>query len=125
MKEAIAKACLNGVDIYFDNVGGEISDAVLANINKYARIPLCGAISTYNATERAVGPSLQPILIKSSAKMQGFIVSNFADKFPQAMTQLGTWFKEGKLSYSETIVERFDNIPLAFIDLLRGGMKGR
>ena len=125
MKEAIAKACPNGVDIYFDNVGGEISDAVLANINKYARIPLCGAISTYNSTETPVGPSLQPILIKSSARMQGFIVSNFADKFPQAMTQLGTWFKEGKLSYSETIVEGFDKIPQAFIDLFAGKNEGK
>ncbi len=125
MKEAIAKACPNGVDIYFDNVGGEISDAVLANINKYARIALCGSISMYNATETPVGPRLQPILLKSSARMQGFIVSNFADQFPQAMTQLETWFKEGKITYSETIVEGFDNIPQAFIDLFAGKNEGK
>jgi NADPH-dependent curcumin reductase CurA len=125
MKEAIAKACPNGVDIYFDNVGGEISDAVLANINKYARIALCGAISMYNATEAPIGPRLQPMLLKSSARMQGFIVSNFADKFPQAITQLGNWFKEGKITYSETIVEGFDNIPQAFIDLFAGKNEGK
>lgn len=125
MKESIAKACPNGVDIYFDNVGGEISDAVLENINKYARIPVCGTISTYNATETPVGPRPQTILIKSSARMQGFIVSDFADKFQLAMTQLGIWFKEGKLSYSETIVEGFDNIPQAFINLFAGKNEGK
>src|ERR1019366_2433697 len=78
MKAAIAKVCPDGVDIYFDNVGGEISDAVLANINKNARIPLCGAISTYNATEEPLGPRIQSILIKNSALIQGFIVSNYA-----------------------------------------------
>lgn len=125
MKAAIAKACPNGVDIYFDNVGGEISDAVLANINKNARIPLCGAISNYNATEEPLGPRLQSTLIKNSALIQGFIISNYAAKFPQGFGQLANWFKEGKIQYSETIVEGFNNIPQAFIDLFSGKNEGK
>ncbi|WP_067149429.1 NADP-dependent oxidoreductase [Pseudotamlana agarivorans] len=115
----------NGVDIYFDNVGGPISDAVLFNINRFARIIICGAISVYNKTELPTGLSVQPFLVKNSALMQGFIVSNYAEKFPEAIQQLATWLKEGKLTYTETIVEGFDNIPKAFIDLFEGKNKGK
>lgn len=125
IKEAIKEAAPNGVDIYFDNVGGEISDAVLANVNKFARIPVCGAISTYNETSVSMGPRVQSILVKNSVLMQGFIVSNYADKFPEAITQLGKWLKEGKLSYKETIVNGFDQIPQAFIDLFEGKNEGK
>jgi len=125
MKAAIAKACPNGVDIYFDNVGGGISDAVLANINKYARIPVCGAISLYNATETQIGPRVEPVLVKNSALIQGFIVTNYAAKFPEALSQLGKWFKEGKIHYTETIVEGFATIPQAFIDLFSGKNEGK
>lgn len=125
MKEAIREACPNGVDIYFDNVGGEISDAVLANINKYARLPICGAISLYNETEMPVGPRLQPILLTKSATMRGFIVSDFAEKFPQAIKQLTNWLKEGKLTYAETIVHGFNHIPQAFLDLFEGKNEGK
>ncbi|AUS06740.1 NADP-dependent oxidoreductase [Pseudotamlana carrageenivorans] len=115
----------NGVDIYFDNVGGPISDAVLFNINRFARMIICGAISVYNKTELPTGLSVQPFLVKNSALMQGFIVSNYAEKFPEAIQQLATWLKEGKLTYTETIVEGFDNIPKAFIDLFEGKNKGK
>lgn len=125
MKQAIKDAAPDGVDIYFDNVGGEISDAVLASINKFGRIPVCGAISLYNNTEVSVGPRVQPILVKNSALMQGFIVSNFADKFPEAIKSLTAWLKEGKLNYTETIVEGFDQIPQAFIDLFEGKNEGK
>lgn len=125
MNQAIKDAAPNGVDIYFDNVGGEISDAVLANINKFGRVPVCGAISLYNNTEVSMGPRVQPILVKNSALMQGFIVSNFADKFPEAIKPLTAWLKEGKLSYTETIVEGFDQIPQAFIDLFEGKNEGK
>lgn len=125
MQQAIKDAAPDGVDIYFDNVGGEISDAVLANINKFGRVPVCGAISLYNNTEVSVGPRVQPILVKNSALMQGFIVSNFADKFPEAIKTLTTWLKEGKLNYTETIVEGFDEIPQAFIDLFEGKNEGK
>ncbi|WP_179315452.1 NADP-dependent oxidoreductase [Winogradskyella undariae] len=125
MQEAIAKAAPNGVDVYFDNVGGLISDGVLVNINQLARIIICGAISVYNSTEAPKSLSVQPFLVKNSALMQGFIVSNYAAKFPQAIKQLATWLAEDKLTYSETVVEGFDNIPQAFIDLFDGKNKGK
>jgi len=125
LKEAIKQACPNGVDIYFDNVGGEISDAVLACINKYARLPVCGAISLYNETSVPMGPRLQPILLTKSATMRGFIVRDFTDKFPEATKQLTAWMKEGHLKNSETIVNGFDRIPQAFLDLFEGKNQGK
>jgi hypothetical protein len=125
IKADIAKAAPNGVDIYFDNVGGPISDAVLFNINRFARLIICGAISVYNNTELPISVSVQPFLVKNSALMQGFIVSNYAEKFPEAMKQLSGWLAEEKLTYTETIVNGFDNIPNAFIDLFEGKNKGK
>jgi hypothetical protein len=125
MAEAIAVACPDGVDVYFDNVGGVISDAVLFNINKFARMIICGAISVYNETSLPESISVQPFLVKNSALMQGFIVSNYAAKFPEAIKQLATWLQEGKLTYTETVVEGFDQIPQAFMDLFEGKNKGK
>ncbi|WP_028282167.1 NADP-dependent oxidoreductase [Olleya marilimosa] len=125
MKSAIAEAAPNGVDVYFDNVGGPISDAVLFSINQFARIIICGAISVYNETELPTSLSVQPFLVKNSALMQGFIVSNYAEKFPEAIQKLAVWLNEGKLTYTETIVDGFDNIPQAFIDLFEGKNKGK
>ncbi|MFC5283719.1 NADP-dependent oxidoreductase [Pedobacter alpinus] len=125
ISKAIKNAAPNGVDVYFDNVGGEISDAVLANINNFARVPVCGAISLYNDTEIAKGPRLQPIIVKNSVLMQGFIVSNYAAKFPEAIQKMATWLKDGKLAHQETIVEGFDQIPQAFLDLFEGKNKGK
>ncbi|MGJ8761761.1 MAG: NADP-dependent oxidoreductase [Polaribacter sp.] len=121
----IKKLAPKGVDIYFDNVGGPISDAVLFNINRFARIIICGAISVYNETEIPKSVSVQPFLVKNSALMQGFIVSNYADKFPGAIKQLSEWLAEEKLTYTETIVNGFENIPTAFIDLFDGKNKGK
>jgi len=125
MTKAIAEAAPDGVDVYFDNVGGEVSDAVLANINNLGRVPVCGAISTYNDTEVSVGPRLQPIIVKNSVLMQGFIVSNYSAKFPEGIKQLTQWLQEGKLTYTETIVNGFDQIPQAFIDLFDGKNNGK
>ncbi|MBA6154489.1 NADP-dependent oxidoreductase [Gelidibacter maritimus] len=125
IKADIAKAAPNGIDIYFDNVGGSISDAVLFNINQFARIINCGAISVYNNTELPKSISVQPFLVKNSALMQGFIVSDFEEKFPEAMQQLAEWLAAGKLAYSETVVEGFENIPQAFMDLFEGKNTGK
>ncbi|MFP5081365.1 NADP-dependent oxidoreductase [Pedobacter sp. JCM 36344] len=125
MADAIGKSCPNGVDIYFDNVGGEISDAVMTHLNKYARVPVCGAISLYNNTAEAKGPRLQPILVKNSVLMQGFIVSDHAKEFPEAIAQLLAWYKAGKLTYAETIVEGFKNTSQTFIDLFSGKNEGK
>lgn len=125
MAGAIAGACPDGVDVYYDNVGGDISDGVLVNINKYARIVICGTISQYNETSVPKSMSIQPILLKNSALMQGFIVRDHAGQFGEAVQQLAGWIAEGKLTYTETIVEGFDNIPQAFIDLFDGKNKGK
>ncbi len=125
IKEAVINASPKGIDIYFDNVGGEISDAVLSNINKYARLPVCGSISLYNHTEVDFGPRLQPIILTKSATMRGFIVGDFKEKFPEALKQLTAWLKEDKITFIETIVDGFDNIPQAFIDLFEGKNEGK
>lgn len=125
MKEAIATACPDGVDVYFDNVGGEITDGVLANINQLARIIICGSISVYNETSVPMGPRVETTLVKNSALMQGFIVSNYAAKFPEAISQLSSWLQAGKLTYSETIINGFDQIPQAFIGLFEGQNNGK
>ncbi|WP_210367896.1 NADP-dependent oxidoreductase [Bacillus sp. REN3] len=125
LKEEINKACPNGVDVYFDNVGGEVSDAVLANLNRYARIPVCGAISAYNLESVDAGPRVQTTLIKKSALMQGFTVGDFSNRFQEGAMQLGKWLQEGKLQYRETIREGFENIPNAFLDLFKGNNTGK
>ncbi|WP_159023382.1 NADP-dependent oxidoreductase [Formosa sp. L2A11] len=125
MLQAIKTTCPDGVDVYFDNVGGAISDAALFSINRFARIIICGAISVYNKTETPTGVAVQPFLVKNSALMQGFIVSNYADKFPEAMKQLSEWLAKGQLKYTETIVDGFENTPQAFIDLFSGKNKGK
>ncbi|MCZ4318279.1 NADP-dependent oxidoreductase [Aequorivita viscosa] len=125
MKKAIAAACPNGVDVYFDNVGGEILDAALVNMNKFGRVINCGAISLYNKTETQTGPRVEPLLIKNSILMQGFIVRDFVKDFGPAQKQLGKWMEDDKLNYLETVVEGFDSIPQAFIDLFNGKNKGK
>jgi len=125
MRQAIKKACPNGVDVYFDNVGGEISDAVIANINFHARIPLCGQISLYNSTGAPVGPRLQPMLLTRSVLMQGFIVSNFSNQFAEALKQLAKWVTEGKLQYTQTTLHGFNKLPEALIGLFSGNNTGK
>ena len=125
IKKDIASLCPNGVDVYFDNVGGEISDAVITNINFNARIALCGQISLYNSTEIPIAPRLQPMLLTRSVLMQGFIVSNFKDCFAEAVKQLSKWINEGKLKYTETVHKGFDNLPKAFLGLFEGENIGK
>ena len=125
MTAAVAKACPDGVDVYYDNVGGEISEAVLFNINKFSRTVVCGAISIYNNTELPQSTSVQPFLIKKSSLMKGFIIFDYVDRHPEGIEQLATWLQEDKLYYEETIREGFDNIPQAFLDLFEGKNKGK
>jgi NADPH:quinone reductase len=125
IKKDIANFCPKGVDVYFDNVGGEISDAVIANINFNARIALCGQISLYNTTEVPMGPRLQPMLLTRSVLMQGFIIGNYKDSFAEASKQLSQWINEGKLKYTETIEKGFDNLPKAFLGLFEGENMGK
>ena len=125
MTEALKRTCPDGIDVYFDNVGGSISEAVLFCINKFARIVCCGAISVYNNTELPKSISVQTFLVRNSALMQGFIVFDYADKYPEAIQQLSQWLAEGKLTYTETVREGFEKIPQAFLDLFDGKNKGK
>jgi NADPH-dependent curcumin reductase CurA len=125
MDEALETACPDGVDVYFDNVGGEISDAVLSLINKKARIIICGQIALYNSTSQPTGPRIQPLLLKSSARMQGFIVRDYASRFPEGMQQLAVWLKDGKLKYRQTVVKGFEKLPETFIGLFEGKNTGK
>ncbi|ARF18794.1 NADP-dependent oxidoreductase [Sporosarcina ureae] len=124
-KEDLATAAADGVDVYFDNVGGEVTDAVFTLLNKHARIALCGAISSYNKEEQDIGPRLQSTMIKTSALMKGFTVGDYATDFATASADLGKWLSEGQLKYEETIVEGFDNIPHAFLGLFDGTNLGK
>ncbi|MEP6636668.1 MAG: NADP-dependent oxidoreductase [Acidobacteriota bacterium] len=125
VKKELRDACPDGVDVYFDNVGGEISDAVITLINKFARIPLCGQISMYNLEKPDVGPRVQPYLLTKSALMKGFIVTDYAARFAEGVTQLGKWLAEGKLKYAEHIVDGFENAPNAFLGLFAGENLGK
>lgn len=125
MADAIRRICTDGVDVYFDNVGGEILDAVLQTINKDARIINCGAISLYNETDIPTGPRPENILIKKTALMQGFLIRDHAKDFGSALRQLSSWLKDGSLDYDETTVEGFDKLPEAFIGLFEGRNLGK
>jgi NADPH-dependent curcumin reductase CurA len=125
LNSAILSACPDGVDIYFDNVGGEISDAVIAQINVGARIIVCGQISLYNSTKPPIGPRIQPTILKRSALMQGFIVSNYASRFDEGLKNLAQWVKNGQLKYRNTTYEGFDKLPEAFIALFEGKNTGK
>jgi NADPH:quinone reductase len=125
LENALKIECSKGIDIYFDNVGGEISDAVLQHINRGARIIICGQISQYNNTGISVGPRLQPLLLAKSALMQGFSARNYSDHFDQALEELTNWLKEGKLISKQTIIKGFENLPNAFIGLFLGKNTGK
>jgi len=125
IKTAIANFCPGGVDVYYDNVGGEISDAVIANINFNARIVLCGQISLYNSTEIPMGPRIQPMLLTRSVLMQGFIISNYQTQFSQGSKYLAMLVQQNKLKYKETIVKGFNKLPAALLGLFEGDNIGK
>jgi NADPH-dependent curcumin reductase CurA len=121
----LKKACPNGIDVYFDNVGGEVSDAVLPLLNHGARVIICGQISIYNLDRQDVGPRPQPYLLVNSALMKGFIITDYAPRFSAGVTQLAQWLSTGKMKYAETVVEGFENTPQAFIGLFSGENLGK
>ena len=125
MFAALKEACPRGIDIYFDNVGGEVSDAVMPLINDFARIVVCGQISMYNSDKPVTGPRPQPFLLIHKATMRGFIITQYANRFAEGVTQLAQWFMSGKLKHAETIVEGFENTPQAFIGLFSGENLGK
>jgi len=125
MLEALNEACPNGIDVYFDNVGGDVSDAVMPLLANGARIVICGQISMYNSTEPQAGLRPQPFLLVNSAMMKGFIITQYASRFAEGIKQLAEWFMSGRLKHAETIVEGFENTPQAFIGLFSGENLGK
>ena len=122
----LKELCPKGIDVYFDNVGGEITDAVLSRINTGARISVCGQISQYNLENPELGPRLvlTSLLVKQ-ARAEGFLVFQFIDRYPEGISQMATWLREGKLKYKEDIEEGIENTPRAFIAMLKGRNTGK
>jgi NADPH-dependent curcumin reductase CurA len=125
LRSGLKESCPGGVDVYFDNVGGDVSDAVLPLLNHGARIVICGQISLYNLDKPDVGPRPQPYLLVNSALMRGFIITEYASRFAEGFMQLAQWLAAGKLKYAESIVEGFENTPQAFIGLFSGENLGK
>jgi len=121
---AIRRACPEGVDVYFDNVGGEILDAALLCLNRFARVAVCGWISTYNVPNPP-GPVNLWQLVAKSVTIQGFTVLDYLDRFGEGIGQLAQWLMEGKLKYREEIVDGLDNILPTFLRLFDGSNAGK
>jgi NADPH-dependent curcumin reductase CurA len=121
----IKELCPNGVDVYFDNVGGAITDAVLFNLALHARVSVCGQISLYNLEKPELGLRFLPLLIVYRAKVEGFLVIDYAPRFGEGLRQLAAWFREGKLKQRESIEEGLENAPRAFIGMLQGKNIGK
>lgn len=120
----LKRACPDGIDIYFDNVGGDVLATVLRLINVGARIPLIGMISQYNATEMVPGPNLMPILVKR-AMLRGMIVHDHADREDAFRTDMAAWLRQGQIKYPETVEQGLQNAPEAFMGLFRGDNVGK
>jgi hypothetical protein len=121
----IGKLFPDGIDIYYENVGGKHLDAALDNMKPFGRIVLCGMISQYNATRREPGPSNLFLAITKRLTLQGFIVSDHMDKRAQFLADMGNWIREGRIKWKETIVEGIENAPKAFIGLFKGENFGK
>jgi len=125
LKEAIKKAVPQGIDCFYDNVGGPVMDAVFENLNIYARVAFCGAISQYNG-QNPQGPRHNWLMTTHSITARGFIVfRDFLHKYDEGIKQMSQWLKEGKIKLDETVVEGFEKAPDAFIDLFHGQNFGK
>ena len=121
----LREAAPEGIDVYFDNVGGDHLEAALAVLNTHGRVALCGAIAHYNATELPAGPHNLGLVITKRLTLRGFIVSDHQDRTPAMIADVSGWLREGKLFHTETIVDGLDQAPSAFINLLRGHNTGK
>lgn len=125
IKEDLLKVCPKGIDIYFDNVGGEISDVALSLLNFHSRVTICGQIAHYNTETIEMGPRLFSHFVTRSVLLKGFIVRDYAERFEEATAHLSEWFSEGKLKYRENIIEGLENAPNAFLGLFHGDNIGK
>lgn len=117
--------CPNGVDVYFDNVGGEMLDTVLAQLRRKARVVICGAISVYNATSAPTGPKNYMQLLVNRARMEGFVVFDYEARYPEAIGQMAQWMAAGRLKSREDIVEGFQTFPESLLKLFSGENFGK
>lgn len=125
-QEKLAELCPDGIDVYFDNVGGSITDAVFPNLRVNGRVVICGQISQYNLESSETGPRFLWHCITKRARIQGFLVFDFVDRHTEALAQMAEWLQEGKLKYRETIADGgIQNAPAAFISMLKGGNIGK
>lgn len=128
-KEQLQKVCPNGIDVYFENVGGPVFKAVLPLLNQFARVPVCGVISHYNDTALPDGPDATPLILRSALvkrlTIRGFLVFDFVDQEPEALEQLTQWVSDGRLKYREDFVSGLEVAPEAFIGLLKGKNFGK
>ena len=122
---ALAAACPNGIDAYFDNVGGFVTDAVMQQINIHARVAICGQISQYNLAEPELAPRSLGLLIQKQAKVEGFLVFNFAHRHEHARQRMAEWIRTGQLKYKEDVVDGLENAPEAFIGMMTGENFGK
>lgn len=121
--ERLQAAVPDGIDVYFENVGGKVFDAVIPLLNDFARIPVCGTIATYNSRNRVLpGPDRLPGFVSQIQRLtvRGFIQRDFAHLFPRFLEDMGRWLKEGHIQYREDIVDGLENAPEAFFGLLKG-----
>ncbi len=121
----LEELCPNGIDVYFDNVGGAISDAAVRLINAKARITVCGQSSQYNLKKPELGPRWLGQLIAKQAKVQGFLISGYAERFREGRNELARWFKQGRLKYREDVAQGIEAAPQAFIGMLQGKNQGK
>jgi NADPH-dependent curcumin reductase CurA len=117
---ALRELCPNGIDVYFDNVGGPITDAAIQRLNVGGRVAVCGQISQYNSDKPETGPRWLGQLIIKQAKVEGFLVKQFATRFEEGYRQLAAWLHDGKIHYREDVVTGLENAPRAFIGMLQG-----
>ncbi len=122
---ALAEHCPQGIDVYFDNVGGDILDAALANLARHARVVICGAISQYNATGRMQGPSNYMALLVQHATMTGFVVSDYGARFAEGARQMGEWRAAGRLRSREDVVDGLETFPETLLKLFSGENDGK
>jgi NADPH-dependent curcumin reductase CurA len=125
VREGLKAHCPKGVDVYFDNVGGDILDTVLTRINMKARIVICGAISQYNATAPVKGPSNYLSLLVNRARMEGIVVFDYARRYPEAVREIAGWMAEGKFISREDIVDGIDHFPETLLKLFSGENFGK
>ncbi|MGH6623488.1 MAG: zinc-binding dehydrogenase, partial [Burkholderiaceae bacterium] len=125
VRDGLKAHCPQGVDVYFDNVGGEILDTVLTRISRHARIIICGAISQYNATGPMKGPSNYMSLLVNRARMEGMVVFDYADRYPIAIAEIAAWMREGKFKSREDFIDGLDRFPEALNMLFRGENFGK